>query len=150
MFGTPNYNQINIDRINNQIRELEALKGQYQNIPMQNQPSINQTFQLANNSNGIKYANSVDEVKNELVFNDTLFINKDYSILWLKNASGAIKTYSLSEIVEMDEKDRKINELMSKIDILEKEIKKNESTNGNEFINDTVESKKPTNSKSNK
>lgn len=150
MFGNPNYNQMNVDRINNQIKELETLRGQYQNMPMQNQPAINQTFQLANNSNGIKFANDIDEVKRELVFSDTLFVNKEFTLLWAKNASGLIKTYSLEEIIELDEKDRKINELMEKINLLEREIKKDEYAEDYEPFNDEIKSRKSSSGRANK
>lgn len=48
--------QMYVDRLNNQIRELEALKGQ---IPPLQQP-ITQNFQLAPSGNGLKYADSYD------------------------------------------------------------------------------------------
>ena len=86
-------------------------------------------------------------MRKELVFADTLFINKEYSQLWYKNASGEIKTYELKEIIELDEKDRKIAELEAKIDMLVKE-KENEQY-ANENVNGTTSSKKSTNGKSN-
>lgn len=46
-----NYNP-GLERINNQIAELEKMKAQIQT------PAINQTFQLASPTN-IKYANSI-------------------------------------------------------------------------------------------
>ena len=103
------------DRIDRQMQMVN------QNPP---QPMpITQNFQLApnQNSNGIKYANSVDDVKNELFFADTLFVNKEYTQLWYKNASGEVKTYELKEIIELDEKDLKIRDLEAKINMLMKE-----------------------------
>ena len=118
----------------------------------QNQPQttpITQNFQLApnQNSSGIRYVNSIEDVKKELVFADTLFTNKEYTLLWLKNASGDVKTYELKEIIELDEKDRKIADLEAKIDMLVKE-KENEQY-VNENANGTTASKKSTNGKSN-
>ena len=117
----------------------------------QNQPQttpITQNFQLApNQNNGIKYVNSIDDVRKELVFADTLFVNKEYTQLWLKNASGEVKTYELKEIIELDEKDRKIADLEAKIDMLIKE-KENEQY-VSENVNGTTSSKKSTNGKSN-
>lgn len=117
----------------------------------QNQPQttpITQNFQLApNQNNGIKYVNSIDDVRKELVFADTLFVNKEYTQLWLKNASGEVKTYELKEIIELDEKDRKIADLEAKIDMLIKE-KENEQY-VSENVNGTTSSKKTTNGKSN-
>lgn len=146
MYGNPYYNQqayqqdlINMrDRLDKQIQQAQ--------MPMQPQQTpITQNFQLApnQNQNGIKYVNSIEDVKKELVFNDTLFVNKKYTLLWLKNALGEVKTYKLDEVIEIDEKDKKINELMAKIERLESEMKKNESTtNSNEYVNGTVTSTK--------
>ena len=117
----------------------------------QNQPQatpITQNFQLApNQNNGIKYVNSIEDVRKELVFADTLFVNKEYTQLWVKNASGEVKTYELKEIIEKDTKDLKIAELEAKIDMLIKE-KENEQY-VNENANGTTSSKKSTNGKSN-
>ena len=117
----------------------------------QNQPQttpITQNFQLApNQNNGIKYVSSIEDVRKELVFADTLFINKELSQLWLKNASGDIKTYQLIEIIEKDAKDAKIEELEAKLNTLLKE-KENEQY-VNENANGTTTSKKSTNGKSN-
>lgn len=110
------------DRIDKQLQQFNN---------QQNQPApITQNFQLApnQNQNGIKYVNGIDDVKKELVFADTLFVNKDYTNLWVKNAVGEIKTYELNEVIEMDEKDRQIASLTAKIEALEKEMKMNEST----------------------
>lgn len=134
MYGNYGYNpyynpQSNLDRINNQIKELESMKTQYQNMQPQQVPTnLTQNFQLAPNNTGIKYVNNIEEVKKELVFTDTLFPNKEYTLLFVKNAKGEIKTFELKGIIEKDEKDRKIDELMAKIDMLEKEKIKNESS----------------------
>ena len=84
---------------------------------------ITQNFQLAPNqtNNGIKYVTSIDDVKQELTFTDTIFVNKEFSNMWVKNASGEIRTYKLKEIIKKDEKDLKIEELEAKIDKLIKE-----------------------------
>ena len=135
MFG---YNpQVSVDRINSQIAELEKLKNQ---IP-QLQP-ITQNFQLATN-NGIKFANSIDEVKNEYVSIDTPYFSKDMAVLWLKKASGDVKTYELNEIVEKDEKDLKIEFLMAEIEELKK-VKNNES---NVDSNESIKNEKSSTSK---
>lgn len=110
------------DRIDKQLQQMN--KPQPQPVP------ITQNFQIAPNHNqsqfGIRYANSIDDVKNEMTFMDTLFVNRDFTNLWVKNATGGIKTYELKEIIELDEKDREIANLRSRIDELEKEIKENE------------------------
>lgn len=124
--------QANIDRINNQIAELEKMK---QQIPQQIQPqqpaNINQTFQLApNNRDVMKYANSIDEVQREMVIGDTPFFSKDMSVVWIKNTKGDVKAYELNEIVEHDEKDMQIELLMSQINELKGMIQ-NERINAN-------------------
>ena len=90
--------------------------------------SINQTFQLNPNQNVMRFVNNIDDVKNTLVFGDTFFIDKDFTTLWRKDATGQIKTYTLEEVIEQDDKDRKISELEAKIEALEKEMSKNEPT----------------------
>lgn len=129
----PYSQQANLDRINNQIRELENMRNQYQGMAQQQMPSstgITQNFQLAPNSQNtskINYAENIEDVKKELVFGDTLFVNKEYSQLWLKTAQGDIKIFELKEIIEIDPKDLEIAQLRAKIDMLEKGSVKNES-----------------------
>ena len=93
-------------------------------VQPQSPPNINQTFQLAPNqpNNNVKYATSKEEVKKELVFGDTIFVNKEYNRMWLKNARGETKEYELIEIVEVDVSTRKIEELTADNEILKKEI----------------------------
>nr|DAW20981.1 MAG TPA: PRKC APOPTOSIS WT1 REGULATOR PROTEIN [Caudoviricetes sp.] len=142
---------------NNQMymQDLQGLRDRIDRqmqMANQNQPQatpITQNFQLApNQNNGIKYVNSIEDVRKELVFADTLFVNKEYTQLWVKNASGEVKTYELKGIIELDEKDRKIADLEAKINMLVKE-KENEQY-VNENANGTTSSKKSTNGKSNK
>ena len=137
----PYFNQQYQQDLLNMKERIDRQLQQAQNQPQMQQPvPITQNFQLApnQNQNGIKYANNIDDVKKELVFADTLFVNKEYTQLWLKNALGEVKTYKLEQIIELDEKDRKINELMAKINMLESEMKNNESTtNGNANVNAT-------------
>lgn len=132
MYNNPYINmyspQANIDRINNQIAELEKMK---QQIPQQQatQPTnLTQNFQLApQNREIIKYANSMDEVQRDIVFGDTPFFSRDMSIVWIKNSKGDIKTYELVEIVPKDNKDIQIEYLQAQIEELKKEMKINES-----------------------
>lgn len=128
-----NLSQQNImDRIDNQISQLQSMKEQIKTSPanqQSHQPAINQTFQLAPNGNGgIKYVNSIDEVVKENVFVDTPFFSKDLSVLWIKKACGEIKAYELDEIVKKDEKDLQIEFLTAKINELEGMIKNEQST----------------------
>lgn len=150
MNNNPYFNQYQQDLLNMRERIDRQLQ-QAQPQQMQHQVPITQNFQLAptQSGNGIKYVNSIDDVKKELVFVDTLFVNKEYTTLWYKNASGEVKTYELKEIIEMDEKDRKIADLTSKIDMLERELKRemmNNATTSNvdANVNATIADTKPT------
>ena len=127
---SPNYNQqVMNERIDNQIAQLQQMKEQMRNgqqmQPAQHQPtSINQTFQLAPNGNGgVRYVNSIDDVSKETVFMDTPFFSKDLSVVWIKNSSGSIKAYELTEIIEKDEKDMQIEFLTARLNQLEGMIK---------------------------
>ncbi len=117
-FGQQSLNE----RIDNQIAQLNQMKEQLKNNA---QPAINQTFQLAPSSHGMRYATTIDEVSKETVYNDTPFFSKDMSVLWVKNAKGEIKTYELSEIVPKDERDLLIESLQMQVAELRKEIKDN-------------------------
>jgi hypothetical protein len=131
-----NYNaQANIDRINNQIAELERMKSQIPQIQQGQPPAINQTFQIAPNNQGVmRYANSIEDVKREMVIVDTPYFSKDLSILWIKNSKGEIKSYELNEIIEKDEKDLQIEFLQSQLDELKGMIKNEQS---NTDVDDT-------------
>lgn len=150
MYGNPYFNQqayqqdlINMrDRLDKQIQQAQV-----QQMNNNQPPAINQTFQLSpNQNNHIKYVESEDDVNKELVFADTLFVNRAYTKMWFKNASGEVKEYELKEVIKKDEKDVQIASLMAKIDELEREMKKNERT-GNDVadVDVAVTSKKSTN-----
>ena len=142
MFTNPYYSpQASIDRINSQIAELEKLKAQ---IPAnQITPSINQTFQLAPNNGNMKYAKSIDEVQKEFVIYDTPYFSEDMSVLWIKNNKGEIKTYTLAEIIQKDEKDLIIENLQAQVYELKKGEQNAKSNNDN--VIQSIESEKPSN-----
>ena len=135
MFNNPYmpsaYNpQTTVDKINAQMNELEKMKNQLQQ-PVQQPTNLTQNFQLApTNRDVIKYANSIDEVKRDMVIGDTPYFSKDMSVVWIKNTKGDIKTYELNEIIPKDEKDLQIELLMSQIEELKGMIK-NEQSNSN-------------------
>lgn len=150
MYNSPYFNtynpQASVDRINSQIAELEKLKSQIPqvSIPTQ-QPSINQTFQLAsNNNNIIRYADNIDEVKKNIVISDTPFFSKDMSVMWLKNTNGDIKSYTLAEIIEKDEKDIMIESLQLKLNEMEEKIK-NATEYNNNNVDEPIKDKKTSN-----
>ena len=125
-----------IDRINSQIAELEKMKSQ---IPMQ---PITQNFQFANN--GIKYAESIDEVEKSFIVGDTPFFSKDLSVVWIKTING-IKSYELKEIIKKDEKDLLIESLQMQI----KEMKENAKSN-DEYTNESTKNQESNNVSTNK
>lgn len=127
-----NYNQQSMnERIDNQIAQLQQMKEQMKH---NTQPAINQTFQLAPQQSGMRFANSLDDVNKEMVYVDTPFFSKDMSVVWVKNNKNEIKTYELNEIVPLDEKDLQIQYLQSQIEEL-KGMMKNESNTNNSNVN---------------
>ena len=120
MYNNPymNYNnQLERDKIDTQIARLQEMRNQLSN----QQPSINQTFQLAPQG-GMKFANSYEDVNKEMVYADTPYFSHDLSLVWIKSAKGNIKAYEMKEIVEKDEKDLLIDSLQLQINDLRKEI----------------------------
>ena len=133
--------QANIERINSQIAELEKMRTQMQQ-PLQPPTNLTQNFQLApTNRETIKYANSLEEVKKEVILGDTPYFSKDMSVVWIKNTKGEIKTYELNEIVPKDEKDMQIELLQSQIEELRKEMRKNDANVAND---DTIKTSRDT------
>lgn len=139
MYNTYNP-QVNIDRINTQIQELQKMKEQLQQ-PIQ---PITQNFQIApTNREIIRYANNIEEVQRDIVIGDTPYFSKDMSVVWIKNTKGEIKTYELTEIIPQDDKDIQIKFLQSQIEELRKEIKNAKSISTN--ANDTTKNEKSSN-----
>ncbi len=152
MYNNPymqNYNaQVNIDRINAQMAELEKMKQQIQQPVQPPMPTnLTQNFQISpTNRDVIKYANSMEEVQRDMVIGDTPYFSKDMSVVWIKNTKGEIKTYELNEIVPKDDKDLKIEYLQAQIEELKKGMKKNESkSNVDESVAITDESEESSN-----
>lgn len=126
MYNNPYYQnaynpQVSIDRINNQIADLEKMRQQLQQPPQQPQ-AITQNFQLAPNGNSMKFVNTIDDVGKEIVYSDTPFFSKDMTVMWVKNTKGDIKSYELNEIVPKDAKDMQIEYLQAQIEELRGKI----------------------------
>jgi len=147
MYNNPYYynTQFNVDKIDKQISDLEKLRNQIQQQPMQ-PTNLTQNFQIAPNRESMKYADSIEDVQKESVYGDTPFFSKDMSILWVKNVSNNIKAYELKEIVSKDEKDVKIEFLQAQIEELKKGMIQNAKPN-NEYVDESIESEKSTNAK---
>lgn len=122
-----NFNQQNMyEQIDNQINQLKQMKEQMKNANQQ--PAINQTFQIApQNNNSLKYANTIDDVNKQTVFGDTPFFSTDMTVLWIKDIKGNIKTYELNEIIPKDEKDMQIEYLQAQIEELKKGMISNDA-----------------------
>ncbi len=124
MIGANGYNNqiYNFDRQiqekRSEIAELEKQKIQAQFA----QPTIlNQTIQAGPQASGIRYAESIDDVNREMIFMDTLFVNKDFTNLWYKTPQGKVRPFLLEEIVPKDEKDLRIESLEKQVkELLEK------------------------------
>ena len=107
--------QATANRIDSQIAELERMKQQLQQ-PVQQPTSLTQNFQIAPSNNvAIRYAESIDDVQKSFVIGDTPFFSRDLSILWIKNTKGEMKSYSLTEIIQKDEKDLMIESLQAQL-----------------------------------
>lgn len=133
------YNQQSInDRIDNQIAQLQQMKEQMKH---QQPTSINQTFQLAPQQSGMRYANSLDDVNKEMVYADTPFFSKDMSVVWIKNNKNEIKTYELNEIVPKDAKDMQIEYLQAQIQELKGMIKNDANVSNDDAKQNATDTK---------
>lgn len=109
MFNNP---QMNIDKINQQIQELERLKTGYQVMP--NQPM--NVFNVGNTPQidfEARMLNENEKVEDLLVQRKTAFISLKNRQLSIKEINGDITTYEI--ILPKDEKDLKIEELERKL-----------------------------------
>ena len=127
------------DRIDNQMKQYQQNQMQMQQPQM---PQVTQNFQLApnptNNELESKYANNIEEVKNTFVMKTGIFVNKDFSTLWIKDVSGNIKTFRTEEVIEMDERDKEIYMLRKQIEEMKGMIA-NEPDNSNVDVEATNE-----------
>lgn len=110
-----------IDRIDMQIKELETIKKNYQNVPPINN-IINQTQPQysQNNTAEIKILNDGEDVMNIGITTKTLFIGD--SEIALKSTDGTLERWEVKKIYPIDKKDQKINELEKEIKMLKEMI----------------------------
>lgn len=133
MYGMYNPYGNPIDRIDNQIKELENLRKNYQNIPQQ------QPIQNIINTNGSQMefeARILNENENPneiLVQRKTMFFEPKKGKLYIKELNGDIKEYDV--VLPLDEKDLKIQELERRL---------NELSNAYEHGSTNEENAKPT------
>lgn len=139
------------EKIDRQMQQMQQLN---QNQMQQQQPvPITQNFQLApnptNNELESKYANNIDEVKGIFVMKTGVFLNKELNTLWIKNTNGDIRTFELSEIIDIDPKDKEIAILKQELEKM-KEMISNESDVNNTDHDGADESKNATKLSNNK
>ena len=149
MFNNPyNYNyQANLDRINNQIAELERMKNQISSNPIPQPTNLTQNFQLApTNNSPMKFANSIEDVKKEIVVANTPYFSNDLSVVWVKSIKGDIKAYEMKEIVEKDEKDIKIDYLTAQVEDLKRRLENESNTIIDKSIKESIENEESTSS----
>ena len=115
----------------NKINELEKQRIQAQ----YSQPTIlNQTIQTGPTSSGIRYAESIDDVNREMVFVDTLFVNKDFTNMWYKTPQGVVRPFLLEEVIPKDEKDLRIEKKEKQV----KELLEMRNENANKYTGDNA------------
>jgi len=122
------YNQSSVQMYKENLKNImEQARGQLQQLdqmPMQQPMSpvpITQNFQISpqsNNPNDLQssYVNNIDEVRNIFMQKNGVFVNKDLSNMWFKNTEGKIRTFTITEIIEKDEKDIEIDNLKKEND----------------------------------
>ena len=141
------------EKIDRQMQQMQQLN---QNQMQQQQPvPITQNFQLApnptNNELESKYANNIDEVRNTFVMKTGVFVNKDFTSMWVKTTDGNIKTYELNEVIQQDPKDVEINNLKQELQRMKEMINyANESNVDNSDYDESNESKNATKLSNNK
>lgn len=114
----------------NKINELEKQRIQAQYA----QPTIlNQTIQAGPGASGIRYAESIDDVNREMIFVDTLFVNRDFTNMWYKTPQGKVRPFLLEEIIPKDDKDLRIESLERQV----KELLKEKENDASKHSGDT-------------
>ena len=127
MFGNPYYNAYSnpIDRIDNQMKELENLKRNYQNSqarPIQNIINTNGS-QIDFEARILSENENPDEIP---IQRKTAFIDLKNGVLSIKDVNGKIEEYKIEipktpEQLKIEELERQNKELLSKLE--EKERK---------------------------
>lgn len=130
------------DRIDSQMKQMQ----QQNQMPQPVAQPITQNFQIAptqtNNELESKYADNIETVKNTFVMKTGIFLNKDFSTLWVKDVTGNIRTFRTEEVIEMDEKDKEIYQLKKQIEEMKGMMSNaNESVNAN--VNEQITKSKP-------
>lgn len=137
MFGSSGYNSqiYNFDRqIQEERNKLADLERQKMQAQYAHPTILNQTIQAGPGGQGIRYAESIDDVNREMIFVDTLFVNKDFTNMWYKSPQGRVRPFLLEEIIPKDEKDLRIESLEKQV----KELLKEKKENANKYTGDNA------------
>lgn len=129
MFGNPYYNAYSnpIDRIDNQMKELENLKRNYQNSqarPIQNIINTNGS-QIDFEARILNENEKPDEIP---IQRKTAFIDLKNGVLSIKDVNGKIEEYKIEipktpEQLKIEELERQNKELLSKLEDKERKGK---------------------------
>lgn len=111
------------------------------NQPIQPTP-ITQNIQLSPTHTGMKFVNSVDDVRKELVYYETPYFSRDMSVMWIKNVKGEITPYEIKKMVFKDEKDLQMEKMQKEIDELKEKLNEKSSIAND---NEPIENEKPSN-----
>lgn len=130
-------------------RELSAIQNP------QYPTNLTQNFQITpaqtNTSSNLlfKIVDSLEDVNNEIVLNDTYFLSKNKDCLWMKDSKGNIRTFNIKEIVPKTEKDLIIEDLQNQINELKRGMNnvnsKYDGSNGYTKNDDSATANKSTN-----
>ncbi|MBR4672081.1 MAG: hypothetical protein IKO78_02630 [Bacilli bacterium] len=111
------------------------------NQPIPQQP-ITQNFQLSPTHTGMRFVNSIDDVRKDLVYFETPYFSRDMRFMWIKNVKGEVTPYEIKKIEYKDEKDLQMEQMKREIEELKERLNEKSS-----ITNDTepVENEKSSN-----
>ena len=124
MYGNPYYNNFN------------------QPIPQQ---PITQNFQLSPTHTGMRFVNSVDDVRKDLVYFETPYFSRDMRFMWIKNVKGEITPYEIKKIEIKDERQIQIEQMEQMQREIEKLKERLNEKSSDSNDNEPIESKKSSN-----
>lgn len=129
-----------------QIQRLQKMRDEItEQLAGMQQPQIQQNFiaqPVQQSEIPARWANSYEEVKGTIVYTATIFMDKNNAKFYIKDETGSIKTYEFNELIELDEKDIKIQQLENKIKELEGGVANGKSIdepNGKSVTTDATE-----------
>ena len=145
-----NNNQFYMQDLQNMREKIDRQMQQMQQLNQQQQqpiPQVTQNFSIAptqNNTSELeaKYVNNIDEVKNTFVMKTGVFLNKDFTSLWVKTTDGNIKTYELNEVIQQDPKDVEINNLKRELERMREMISYDNKSDVNNSDDDGADESK--------